>query len=344
MAPQDILSLVVFSDRAEVILPGQRGFDRVEAKIAINNLRPGGGTELLQGFRMGLTEVQRWHGKGVMSHLTLLTDGQTYGDDEECLELARIAGEEQITLTTIGIGSDWNDQLLDEMAQLSGAQGSSIYIDSSAKIADVFHKRIHDLESTFARNLMMSVHLTEKLSLKEVFRVSPQITRLHCSDGRVAMGSLEKQHPQAVMLNLLVGRHDPGKHHLMQVEVEGEVPALGSQPVHMQKTVSMTFDANLHRQSPIPPDIVSAMGKLTIYKMQERAMEEVQIGEIDAAVNRLKIVATRLLDIGEAELARAALLEAGRLSKTGSLSDEGRKKLRYGTRGLTILPKEVRYD
>jgi Ca-activated chloride channel family protein len=344
MAPQDILSLVVFSDRAEVILPGQRGFDRVEAKIAINNLRPGGGTELLQGFRMGLTEVQRWHGKGVMSHLTLLTDGQTYGDDEECLELARIAGEEQITLTTIGIGSDWNDQLLDEMAQISGAQGSSIYIDSSAKIADVFHRRIHDLESTFARNLMMSIHLTEKLSLKEVFRVSPQISRLPFSDGHVAMGSLEKQHPQAVMLNLLVRSHDPGKHRLLLVEVEGEVPALGSQPVRIEKTVNMTFDANLHRQSPIPADIVSAMGKLTIYKMQERAMEEVQIGEIDAAVNRLKIVATRLLDIGETELARAALLEAGRLSKTGSLSDEGRKKLRYGTRGLTILPKEVRYD
>jgi Ca-activated chloride channel family protein len=78
--------------------------------------------------------------------------------------------------------------------------------------------------------------------------------------------------------------------------------------------------------------------------MQERAMEEVQSGEIDAAVSRLKTVATRLLDIGEAELARAALLEAGRLAKTGSLSDEGRKKLRYGTRGLTILPKEVRHD
>jgi Ca-activated chloride channel family protein len=344
MTPQDVLSLVVFSDRAEVILPGQQGFDKVAAKIVINNLRAGGGTELLQGFELGLQEVKRWHGKGVMSHLTLLTDGQTYGDDRECLELARNAGEEQITLTTIGIGSDWNDQLLDEMAKLSGPQGSSIYIDSSARIAEVFNKRIRDLESTFAHNLIMSVHLTDKLSLAEVFRVSPQIDRLPWSEGRVAVGSLEKQHPHALMLNLLVRPHEPGKHRLLQVEVEGEVPALGPQPVRIQKEVSMTFDSNLNRRSPIPPDIVSAMGKLTIYKMQERAMEEIQSGEIDAAVNRLKAVATRLLDIGEAELARAALLEAGRLAKTGSLSDEGRKKLRYGTRGLTILPKEVRDD
>jgi Ca-activated chloride channel family protein len=344
MTPRDVLSLVVFSDRAEVILPGQQGFDKAAAKVVINNLRAGGGTELLQGFKLGLQEVERWHGKSVMSHLTLLTDGQTYGDDEGCLELARKAGEEQISLTTIGIGSDWNDQLLDDMARLSGAQGSSIYIDSSAKIAEVFHRRIQDLESTFAHNLIMSINLTDRLSLTEVFRVSPQISRLPWNNGRVAVGSLEKQHPQAVMLSLLVGSHDPGKHRLLQVEVEGEVPALGPQPVRIQKAVTMTFDANLHRRSPIPPDIVSAMGKLTIYKMQERAMEEVQSGEIDAAVNRLKAVATRLLDIGEAELARAALLEAGRLAKTGSLSDEGRKRLRYGTRGLTILPKEVQYD
>jgi Ca-activated chloride channel family protein len=344
MTPQDVLSLVVFSDWAEVILPGQRGIDKVAAKIAINNLQAGGGTELLQGFKLGLQEAERWHSKGVMSHLILLTDGQTYGDDEGCLDLARNAGEEQITLTTIGIGSDWNDQLLDEMAKLSGAQGSSIYIDSSARIAEIFHKRIHDLESTFAYNLILSVHLADKMSLSEVFRVSPQISRLPWSEGHVAVGSLEKQHPQALMLSLLVGSHEPGKHRLLQVEVEGEVPSLGPQPVRVQKEVTTTFDANLHRRSPIPPDIVSAMGKLTIYKMQERAMEEVQSGEIDAAVNRLKTVATRLLDVGEAELARAALLEAGRLAKTGSLSDEGRKKLRYGTRGLTILPKEVRND
>jgi Ca-activated chloride channel family protein len=86
------------------------------------------------------------------------------------------------------------------------------------------------------------------------------------------------------------------------------------------------------------------MGKLTIVKMQERAMGEIEEGQIEPAVNRLKTMATRLLDIGETELARAALLEAGRLAQTGSLSPEGQKKIRYGTRALRILPKEVRYD
>jgi hypothetical protein len=108
--------------------------------------------------------------------------------------------------------------------------------------------------------------------------------------------------------------------------------------------VSLPFETDLDVRTPIPPDIVSAMGKLTIYKMQEKAMADIEMGQIEPAVKRLKNLATRLLDIGEAELARAALLEAGRLSRTGTLSAKGNKQIRYGTRGLTILPKEVRHD
>jgi hypothetical protein len=86
------------------------------------------------------------------------------------------------------------------------------------------------------------------------------------------------------------------------------------------------------------------MGKLAIFKMQERVMEDIEQGDIEPAVSRLKTMATRLLDIGEVDLARAALLEAGRLSQTGSISATGRKKIRYGTRELTIVPKEVQHD
>ncbi len=164
----------------------------------------------------------------------------------------------------------------------------------------------------------------------------------------MALGLLEKQQPQVMLFELLVGGQQPGRTRLLQLTLEGAVPAVGDHPVRIQQDVAVTFTPDLAGATgqigrpPVPPDIVTAMGKLTIYKMQARAMAEVETGQIDMAVNRLKTMATRLLNIGEAELARAALLEAGHLAQTGSLSGEGRKKLRYGTRGLTIVPKEVR--
>jgi Ca-activated chloride channel family protein len=146
------------------------------------------------------------------------------------------------------------------------------------------------------------------------------------------------------MLELTIPSLSPGNHRLLQINVEGKVPAIGDSPVRAQQAVTLPFDLELGRRSPVPPDIVSAMGKLAIFKMQERVMEDIEQGDIEPAVSRLKTMATRLLDIGEVDLARAALLEAGRLAQTGSLSPTGRKKIRYGTRELTIVPKEVQHD
>ncbi len=344
MEPDDVLTLVSFSDRANLVLQGARSIDKAAARAAINSIQSGGGTEILQGLRLGLNQVKEWHHEEGISHLILLTDGQTYGDEDECLETAKAAGEDNISLTLMGVGSDWNDRLLDEMAKLSGAPDSSVYIDSTSKIAEAFHSRIDGLGNIFARDLVMSVHLAPQISLKEVFRVSPQINRLYGTDGHIPLGTLETERPQAVILEMVIPSLSPGSHRLLHLEVSGRVPAVGEQRVRAQHTLQIPFNLELSRRSPVPPDIVAAMGKLAIFKMQERVMQDVEMGHIEPAVSRLKTMATRLLDIGEVELARAALLEAGRLAQTGSLSSTGRKKIRYGTRELTIVPKEVRYD
>jgi Ca-activated chloride channel family protein len=345
LGESDILSVISFSDRAEMVVPGQWPPDKATARAAISRIQANGGTELLQGLKAGLAELNRWRRDGMFNSLILLTDGQTYGDDQACLEEAGRAGVQHMQLVTMGIGPDWNDNLLDRMAGLSG--GRSFYIDSAAKISQAFQEQIHSLGDIFAQDLALVVRCGEGVEVQEIFRISPQISPLPLDDGKAALGLLEKQQPQVVMLELLVGSQQPGRARLLQLALEGTVPAVGAHPVRIQQDVAVTFtpdlataDGQIGRPS-VPPDIVMAMGKLTIYKMQERAMAEVETGQIDRAVNRLKTMATRLLNIGEAELARAALLEAGHLAQTGSLSGEGRKKLRYGTRGLTIVPKEV---
>ena len=339
MGPSDILSLVTFSDRAQVVLPGQKSLNKSGAHTAIAGIYSDGGTELLQGLEAGLQQVQRWQSDDVHSHLILLTDGQTYGDELDCLATAKLSGKQGIPLTMIGIGYDWNDKLLDEMADLS--HGSSVFIDSPSQISQVFDEQIQALGMVVAHNLRLTIHLAENVSLRDIYRVSPQINRLRLVDEAVALGSLEQHKPQAIMCELLLESHTPSSHRLLRTAVEGTVLALGRQSVRARQDIVIPFDSTLSRRTPVPSDIVAAMGKLTIFKMQERAIAEVEQGKIGPAVNRLKTLATRLLDVGEPELARAALLEAGRLARTGSLSTKGLKQIRYGTRGLTILPKEV---
>ena len=92
MEANDVLSVVTFSDRAQLALPGRRGIDRNDARTAISRIRSGGGTEIYQGLQLGLQQVERWNTPEMISHLIMLTDGQTYGDEEDCLHAARYAG------------------------------------------------------------------------------------------------------------------------------------------------------------------------------------------------------------------------------------------------------------
>jgi hypothetical protein len=72
--------------------------------------------------------------------------------------------------------------------------------------------------------------------------------------------------------------------------------------------------------------------------MQERAQEALASGDVKEATRRLENLATRLLAMGEEELANQARSEARRVAHTSALSDSGRKTLKYQTRFLLLGP------
>lgn len=342
LQPDDSLSLVVFSDRAEVLLASQRNVDKAMAKSIASTIQPSGGTEMLQGLLAGLNEIERNQSDTSVNHLIMLTDGQTYGDEQGCLEQAEAAGLRQISLSTMGIGSDWNEDLLDQMAALSG--GISTYIDSPRKVVDIFKDTVRSLGLVVARELVMSIKPGSGVRLQEAFQITPHIRRLESRGDKIVLGPLGTDQGKALLMEFRAQGLPPGEQRLMRITVEGDVPGQANRRswewVELGAVVSDTPDPD----ADIPPPIVTALGKLAIFKMQEKAMADLEAGEISAATQRLETMATRLLNLGETDLARAALLEAGRLARTGDLSAEGRKKIRYGTRALSILPKEIHHD
>ncbi len=335
---EDVFSLVVFSDRAEVIIPSTVDVDKEMAKAKVRTLKSGGGTEILQGLIAGINELEKWRSPDFVNHVILLTDGQTYGDESDCLEWSQEANRRQIGITTLGIGSDWNDKLLDEMATVS--DGVSFYVDSPTKVLDVFRDKLHNLSNVFARELRLNLRSADSIDLKGAFMVAPRISRLRFQDGTISLGSLSADRIALYLLELLVPPKPPGHYDLCQLELSGDVPALGDQAGKIRKRIAVDFVKKLPGDAETPSPIVAALGKLVIFKMQEKTLQDLEQGQIQRASQRLETMATRLLNIGEPELAKAALLEAGRLSRTGLLSPEGKKKLKYGTRSLSILPKE----
>ena len=71
-----------------------------------------------------------------------------------------------------------------------------------------------------------------------------------------------------------------------------------------------------------------------LYQMNEKAWSEAEAGQFDMATARMQHISTRLLEAGEEELSQQAFAETQRLAAMETVSGEGRKGLRYGTRAL----------
>ncbi len=89
----------------------------------------------------------------------------------------------------------------------------------------------------------------------------------------------------------------------------------------------VSADGTLPREVP-PTAILDALSKLTLYRLQERAKDALEGGDVTEATRRLENLATRLLDMGQDDLANQALSEARRVAYTRELSDRGRKTLK----------------
>src|SRR5689334_8480610 len=119
--PQDRFSLVVFAGRAEVLLHALTGAERNRIPDAVERLdavRLGDETDMASGVQEGLRELQSGVDQGMISRMVVLTDGFTR-DPERAAALARDARKAGIAVSTVGVGSEFNERLLVSMADES---------------------------------------------------------------------------------------------------------------------------------------------------------------------------------------------------------------------------------
>ncbi len=338
LGPQDTLSIVAFSDRKYVIAESQPVSDKEGLKAKIDRIRDGGGTAISRGMGQGLAELEGAVSPDRLSRMLLLTDGQTFGDEKSCVKIAKKAGAEGIVVNALGLGDDWNEDLLDDIAEASG--GVSDLIESPDKIEVFFERVVQSMQDTVVQNAQMIMRLAGGVTPRQVWQVLPMISNLGYRplsdrDVQVELGELEKGQPRSLLVEMLVGARPAGRYRVAQAEISYDVPGLNlvGEKVKTDILLEFTTDAALTRQ--YDAEVMNIVEKVTAFKLQTRALADAKMGDVEGASRKLRAAATRLLDMGEDELAQSALEEADNLERTGQMSAKGTKKLRYETRKLT---------
>jgi Ca-activated chloride channel family protein len=338
LGSQDLISIVAFSDRKYLISASQPVVDKEALKREIDRIRDGGGTAISGGMSQGLIELEKAVSADRISRMLLLTDGQTFGDEKQCKKLAEKAGSEAVVVNALGLGDDWNEDLLDDIAQASG--GVADFIDSPDKILTFFEKAVKSMQDTVVQNAQTVLRLANGVTPRQVWQVLPLITNLGYRplsdrDVQVTLGELEKGQPRSLLVELLVGPRPAGRYRIAQAEVSYDMPGLKLAGEKIKADILLDFTADAALTKQYEAEVMNLIEKVTAFKLQTRALEEAKLGNVAGASQKLRAAATRLLEMGEQDLAQSALEEADNLEKSGQMSARGTKKLRYETRKLT---------
>ncbi len=178
LRPQDMISIVVFSDRAEILVPPTPSSNLEQIIPKIQTIQASGATEIFQGLSFGVQVLQSTGlDNEQIRQLILLTDGHTYGDEEKSYELMREAHQYGITLFGIGVGEGWNDQFVDKLTQITG--GETQFVSTAQEMYNSLIDRVVAAGVVFAHNVQLSFETNQMVAMKYVFRYSPGLSQLN---------------------------------------------------------------------------------------------------------------------------------------------------------------------
>jgi Ca-activated chloride channel family protein len=333
----DFFSLVTFNDRATTVVTCQKVSSRENIKSMIDSIDARGGTELAQGLGRGIAEMKPAAQFTDLSYLLLLTDGQTYGDADQCVYLGMEASRNRIVVQPMGIGTDWNEDLLESVAAKTG--GTSEFIETPDQIVKFFVSKVTQLRATLTNDAILGFHGMPGVKLRGAYRAYPNINELEMigdlqgSNSQVKLGALSRNMSYKVLLEILVPSGRIGAVRLADLSIQYTPIDEGQHTQSVKLPVGINF-VEANRQVPINPEVKTVIEKITTYRLQIKAWQDLNNGDLENGKKKLTAVGTRLLSMGEVELASQVRDEVDNLERRGNTSSEGAKRIKYGTRGL----------
>lgn len=362
LSPRDTIAITLFDDEVHPLVPSTKVTDANALREQVEAISEMGGTAMSKGLLVGLDEATKGQSAEAVSRIVLLTDGQTWGDADRCRQLAAQAGAAGIPITALGVGAeeDWSIELLDAIASESG--GVSGYIARPEEISQAFEQTLRAMQATVYRNLRLTFNPAGGVSARTAYRVSPVISKLwpgdeaasrisgtggsaqpqangHATALTLPLGEVESEGGQTLLFEVVVPGRKPGQYRLAHLLLEYETTDAtgGRRDVALDLVVSLAEGAG---KGPGNPRVMNTVEKATTFKLQTRALQASMAGDVATATRNLRAAATRLLNMGETELAEATEQEAGRLESEGKMSAAGTKKLVFDTRKLAAAELE----
>lgn len=287
----DIVSVIAYDSTVKVIVPATKLNDKEWVIQQVRSIAADGSTALFAGVSKGAEELRKFLDKNRVNRVILLSDGLANVGPKSPSELGALGAslmKEGISVSTMGLGLDYNEDLMTKLARNSS--GNHVFIEQADNLVRVFNDEFNDVLSVVAQEVAIDIRVADGVRPVRVLNLDAEINGQQVI---VQMNQLYSEQEKYVMLEVEVPATRAGK----SCEVAEVRVSYANLQTKTKDRLTNSVSANFAES------LAEVEAKLNIHVC---AAAVLQIG------NNQNKLATALRDQGDIDGARKLLLENGR--------------------------------
>lgn len=309
LSDRDILSIVTFESEVQVLLPATRVTDKRAIGRLIDNIQSAGSTALFGGVSKGSSEVRKFLDRKSVNRVILLSDGMAnVGPDTPSAlgDLGASLRREGISVSTIGLGLDYNEDLMTRLAQTS--DGNHAFVQEPQDLARIFDLEFQDALAAVARDLKVTLEFRNGVRPLRVLNRPGQLSGTWVT---LDLAQLASKQERYFLLEVEVPAMSSGQVlDLVSAQAQYGNLTTGKPGVQTARTsVQASSDAVLVKKS-LRADVAEAVGIQEAVDAGRRALDLRDKGDAQAAKKVLEDSAAALDSLGSLLPAPSASVQA----------------------------------
>lgn len=198
--PDDIISVVTYDASVNVLVPATKVSDKDMIFSRIRAIRAGGSTALYDGVCKGACEMRKFLTCNRIKRLILLSDGLANVGPDSPKALGQLGAsliKEGISVTTIGLGLGYNEDLMTQLAYKS--DGNHYFAENACQLASVFDSEFGNALSVIAQEIRININCA--YGIRPV-RLLGREGNINGQNAEVFINQLHGQNEKFVMLEV----------------------------------------------------------------------------------------------------------------------------------------------
>lgn len=290
LSSEDYVSIISYEDGVQVVQEPTLAANKDEIIAKLNRINSGGSTFLSGGMIKGFEAVKENFKENYLNRVFLLSDGLANEGITDEKELAHIAStwkqKENISLSTFGIGTGFNEDLMTELAEYG--RGNYYFINEAKDIPSIFEKEMNGLLSLVAKDVVLRIDYPgSALQLERVYGYTYSASANEVS---INLGEMYSEETKAILFKFSLDKFYGDDLHFVSV-VDFEDLSLA---IPEKKQIELVSVINPIEDTALVESNINilTMQQITLFEsntLMEEAAAEIDKGNYKRAKDILKI-------------------------------------------------------